>query len=272
MARVVTEKGDLLGETTLELSHSNSRSWVQCSVPFTLPQNYKQNIHLQILNKTKQNSNVSIAFDNFSLYICGEEAPTGSIQIDNHPGIAYLGGEDCDNATNTLSIQDDSEWKKAYPDYGFAWQKSTDNGKNWLFAGSDRTITHQNSKGDLTEYRIVFAETQESAEQAAQKGIPDDPCILFGFSNRLGIECKTEPCKAPQFELDGEDHYTICDDRTDPVLFQVKQNDEVNIDKMQWYIRQGRERVAGDSGRKWRETHHHRFRHSILRLSLYGLQ
>lgn len=254
LARVVTEKGDLLGETTLELSHSNSRSWVQCSVPFTLPQNYKQNIHLQILNKTKQNSNVSIAFDNFSLYICGEEAPTGSIQIDNHPGIAYLGGEDCDNATNTLSIQDDSEWKKAYPDYGFAWQKSTDNGKNWLFAGSDRTITHQNSKGDLTEYRIVFAETQESAEQAAQKGIPDDPCILFGFSNRLGIECKTEPCKAPQFELDGEDHYTICDDRTDPVLFQVKQNDEVNIDKMQWYIKGKAEKewraIAGENGER----------------------
>ncbi len=251
LARVVTEKGDLLGETTLELSHSNSRSWVQCSVPFTLPQNYKQNIHLQILNRTKQNTDVSIAFDNFSLYICGEEAPTGSIQIDKHPGIVYLGGEDCDNATNTLSILDDSEWKKSYPNYGFAWQKSTDNGQSWLFAGSEKNITHQNSKGDLTEYRVVFAETQESAEQAAQKGMPDDPCILFGFSNRLGIECKTEPCKAPQFELEGEDSYTICDDRTDPILFQVKQTDEVNVDKMQWFIKGKEEKawraVAGEN-------------------------
>ncbi len=242
LARVVTEKGDLLGEATLELSHSNSRSWVQCSVPFTLPQNYKQNIHLQILNRTKQNKDVSIAFDNFSLYICGEEAPTGSIQIDKHPGVAYLGGEDCDNATNTLSILDDSEWKKSYPNYGFAWQKSTDHGKTWSFAGTDRSLIHQNSKGDLTEYRIVFAETEEAAEQAARNGLPNDPCLLFGYSNRLGIECKTEPCKAPQFKLSGDDSQTICGDRTMPITVKVIQTDDENVDKMQWFSKAAEER------------------------------
>lgn len=235
LARVLTDKGEELGATTLEFTHDNSRNWTQCSVPFTLPQSYKGNIRLQILNKTKQNTNVKIALDNFSVYICGETAPQGTIQIDQYPTLAYLGGEDCGNAANTLSINDDTQWKKSYPNYGFAWQKSSDHGVTWSFVGNGKNITHQNSKGDLTEYRIVFAETQEAAEQAAQKGLPDDPCTLFGYSNRLAIECKTEPCKAPQFELKGEESQTICNDRTEPIIVKVAQQDDVNIDKMQWF-------------------------------------
>lgn len=235
LGRVMTDNDEIIGETTLELTNSNSKKWVQCSVPFTLPQSYTGSLHLQILNKTKQNTNVKIAFDNFSVYICGETAPQGTIQIDQHPTLAYLGGDDCSEATNTLSISDDAQWKKAYPNYGVAWQKSTDHGITWSFAGSEKKIPHQNSKGGLTEYRAVFAETQEAAEQAAKNGLPNDVCLVFGFSNRLGIECQTEPCKAPQFESKGEETLTICSDRTEPVVFEVTQKDEVNVDKMQWF-------------------------------------
>lgn len=235
LGRVVTEKGDIIGETTLEITHDNSRQWVQCSVPFTLPQNNKENIRLQILNKTKQNYNVKIALDNFSVYICGETAPQGEIQIDGHPTIAYLGGEECDEKNNTLSISDDASWKRTYPNYGFAWQKSTDGGASWTFAGNEKSITHQNSQKKLCEYRVIFAETQAAAEQAAKNGLPDDPCLVFGYSNLVGIECETEPCKAPQFELKSDTFQIICSDREEPVVIEVEQLDEANIDKMQWF-------------------------------------
>lgn len=235
VGRVLTDNDEVIGETTLSLNSKNALKWVQCSVPFNLPQSYKGTIRLQILNKTKQNSGVRIALDNLSLYICGEVAPQGAIQIDQYPTLAYLGGDNCKGNNNTLSISDDERWKKTIPDYGFAWQKSTDHGATWRYVSSDKKITHQNSSGGLTEYRVVFAETQEAAEQAAQNGTPDDPCILFSFSNRVGIECQTEPCKSPVFELEGEEKLSICSDRTEPVTIKVTQKENIPIEQMQWF-------------------------------------
>lgn len=191
--QVVDDKGTVLGEGSVSIGHDNSRAWNRVTVPFDVPNGYTGSVHLQIINTTPSNDWNYIAFDDFTVAICGESAPKGTIQIDDAPGASYLGGLDCSAVpAPTISVSDAAGWAKAYPKYGMAWQQSADGGETWTYVSADKVLSYSNDEGGLLQFRAVFAETAEAAVQAAKNGKPDDPCIVFGFSNIVGLECSAQ--------------------------------------------------------------------------------
>lgn len=233
---ILDEADNLLASSTIAISNSNSRRWVRSVTPFVLPLNYSGGIKFKILNATPTNNWNYICFDDFQIAVCGETTPKGSIQIDNDPSLTYLDGFSCNEEPyHTVNILDDSEWKSTFPNYGFAWQYS-DDGENWAFLSDKASVAHEADAGLLVNYRLVLAETAEDAIYIAKNGKPQDPCVVYGFSNVVGLKCKEDGCKAPIFEFDMEmDTMAICSNAEEKVTLSVVQKNKTKVDKMQWY-------------------------------------
>lgn len=231
---ILDDANDTLAISSVKIDNSNSRRWERCIVPFSLPTNYNGGVRLVIINTTPSDDWNYLSFDNFQISVCGESAPKASIQIDNNPAISYLGNFECEGEVHKVNIIDASEWERTYPDFGVAWQISSD-GQTWEYLSAEQSVTYESSGAELLNYRAVFAETKDAAVQAARNGKPDDPCIIFGISNTVALKCKQVGCKAPVFEADGDDTLSICSDRINNVEITLKQKNKTNISEMQWY-------------------------------------
>lgn len=233
---ILDDEDNILGSSSIEINNSNSRRWVRSVTPFVLPLNYSGGIKFRILNATPSNDWNYISFDDFQIAVCGETAPKGSIQIDDNPSFSLLNGFSCnEEPLHTVNKLDDSEWKSAFPDYGFAWQYSEDGG-DWSLLSDKPSVTHEAEAGVLVNYRMVFAETAEEALNIAKNGKPNDPCTIYGFSNVVGLKCKDDGCRAPIFEFEMvKDTMAICSDIEEKVTLSVVQKNKTNVDKMQWY-------------------------------------
>lgn len=233
---ILDDEDNILGSSSIEINNSNSRRWVRSVIPFVLPLNYSGGIKFRILNATPSNDWNYISFDDFQIAVCGETAPKGSIQIDDNPSLSLLNGFSCnEEPLHAVNKLDDSEWKSAFPDYGFAWQYSEDGG-DWSLLSDKPSVTHEAEAGVLVNYRMVFAETAAEALNIAKNGKPNDPCTIYGFSNVVGLKCKDDGCRAPIFEFEMvKDTMAICSDMEEEVTLSVVQKNKTNVDKMQWY-------------------------------------
>ncbi len=234
-ARVLDDSGELLASTPYKINSENYEKWTRISVPFTLATDYTGGVTLQIVNTAGSNFYKHLGFDNLEILVCSESAPQGKIGIDKTSGKTALMNFDCNETPiHTIDVTDATAWKKQYANYGVAWQYSVDGG-TWQYLSSKTSETYEDAEGSLINYRAVFAETQDAAEQAAKNGAPDDPCIVFGFSNSVALKCKVTGCKAPDFAFTAEDTINICSDTTQKIKLELTQQNKVNVDNMQWY-------------------------------------
>lgn len=232
LARIIDDNGNVLAEQETLIGHDQSKQWYRTTVPFTVPTSYNGNITVQLYNTTPQNDWNYLAFDDLRVSICGESTPKGTVEIKENTTVEFLGGFDC-NEERHVAIADDTEWKKLYPNYGFAWQESED-GVNWEYVSSDKELTYD-GEGTLLQYRAVFGENEEAAVSTARNGKPSDPCLLYDYSNIVGLKCKMLGCKAPAFSFATDSIVNICSNQTEKVEFEAKQSNNTNIDQLQWY-------------------------------------
>ncbi len=234
-ARVLDDNGDLLASTPYNINSENYQKWTRVSVPFTLATDYTGGVTIQIVNTAGTGFYKSLGFDNLEILVCSESAPQGKIGIDKTSGKTALMNFECsEEPLHTVDVTDASEWKTQYADFGVAWQYSIDGG-SWQYLSSKTSETYEDAEGALINYRAVFAETKDAAEQAAKNGVPDDPCVVFGFSNSVALKCKVTGCKPPVFAFVTEDTINICSDTTGKIKLEVEQTNKVNVDGMQWY-------------------------------------
>lgn len=234
-ARVLDDSGELLASTPYKVNSENYEKWTRIGVPFTLATDYTGGVTLQIINTSGSNFYKNLGFDNLEILVCSESAPQGKIGIDKTSGKTALMNFECnEEPLHTIDVTDASEWKAKYADYGVAWQYSVDGGA-WQYLSSQASETYEDADGALINYRAVFAETQDAAEQAAKNGTPDDPCVVFGFSNSAALKCKVTGCKPAEFAFVTEDTINICSDTTKKIKLEVEQTNKVNVDAMQWY-------------------------------------
>ena len=234
-ARVLDDSGELLASTPYKINSENYEKWTRISVPFTLSTDYTGGVTLQVINTSGANFYKHLGFDNLEILVCSESAPQGKIGIDKTSGKTALMNFDCNEVPiHTIDVTDATAWKKEYADFGYAWQYSVDGGA-WQYLSSKTSETYEDAEGALINYRAVFAETQDAAEQAAKNGTPDDPCVVFGFSNSVALKCKVTGCKPAEFAFVSEDTINICSNTTEKIKLEVEQTNKVNVDGMQWY-------------------------------------
>ncbi|MFA6884770.1 MAG: hypothetical protein WCQ55_06655, partial [Paludibacteraceae bacterium] len=238
---VLDKDGNVLGEASASIG-GGSGGWTRATVPFELPIGYTGGVTIRISYcGTCSNADDYARFiiDDLSLTLCGETSPQGKIGINKDAGTIFVQGFDCNDETKnyTIDLFGLSEWTNGdYPNAGFVWQSSADNGKTWnTLSASTESINYDPSESENIRYRAIIGETKSVAQQVAANGKPDDDCSLFRITNIAGLQCKITGCKAPAFKFTANDTVTICNDQEKKIQLSAEQTNHVNIDEMQWY-------------------------------------
>ena len=164
------------------------------------------------------------------------DVPVASVGIDKDVKITSLPKYNCSLDDHTIDLVCD-EWTNRFADqFAVLWQYSSDAGNTWKEYGETaKSFIYDGSFEGRVEFRAILAATIDVARQVAENGKPDDDCVkLFFVTNSVSIECEI-PCQVPVFETD-EAEQVICSDREEPVIWNVKQTNSVDVEEMGWYV------------------------------------
>lgn len=235
-AQIINDNGDILGEESFTHNGGNDAlTWVQHIIPFDVEKNYTGNIHIQLINEG-QEEYARMGIDDMVIAVCGDLTPGDPIIGIDNTSQTYLTGFDCnDEPPHTITSFSTAEWEATYPSFGYAWQISKDGGNSWSYLSADKILSHENDGEGIIEYRAIFAETLSDAIEIASKGAPSDPCIIYSYSNVVGLNCHPSGCKKPMYKIDGDTVMEICTNEETPIIISTVQQNSVNVDERQWY-------------------------------------
>ncbi|MBO4333617.1 MAG: hypothetical protein J5875_10710, partial [Paludibacteraceae bacterium] len=165
-----------------------------------------------------------------------KETPTASVGIDKDDKKVSLPTYDCTKTDHTIDLLD-SKWTEAFSSqFSFLWQYSDDACNTWNdYSETDKSFIYDESFEGRVHYRAILASSMDVARQVAKNGKPNDQCVKdFYVTNSVSIECEI-PCQVPVFETD-EAEQVICSDREEPVIWNVKQTNSVDVEEMGWYV------------------------------------
>lgn len=255
---VYDKSGTELASESVVLRYEKVLGKQMASVPFSVPIGYTGDITVEIAldyEGVKVGGNtyatadwLDFGLDDLSITICGEAMPKPKLCIDGDESLQMLSGFECNDETpHAVKMLGMNDVLREYPNAGFVWQYSEDDGKTWTNMTASSSSINYEGEPDIL-YRVVIGESKAVAQQVADNGAPTDVCSVFYITNEAGFKCKEAGCKDAVFTwVKDEEVLTLdtllCEKPAGDIKVKVYQTNKANVDE--FYIE------AMDASNKW---------------------